>query len=143
MARSKGCTIALIVVAALLLIIIIGIVVVWINKDKLIEAGINVMADSVTKELVRNLPDGYTPEMVEQIMTDLKVAIKNNEIPGEDIQKLANTFQADLADKEIDKEEGRRLLIMIQEALGQEPPDFDEAPVEEMPDSLEAVPEGT
>ena len=41
--------------------------------------------------------------------------------------------------KQIDKEEGRRLLVMVQEALGQEPPPIPEE--EALPDSLEAVPD--
>lgn len=142
MARSKGCTIALIVVAALLLIIIIGVVVVWINKDKIVEAGINYMTEMVENEIVTNLPDGYTPEMVHEIIADLKTAIKNDELKPQDIQTLANTFQAAMADKEIDKDEGRQLLEMIQEALGEEPSEMMETPDDEdLPDSMQVVPD--
>lgn len=141
MARSKGCTIALIVLAALLLIIIIGVVIVWINKDNILEVGINYMTEAVEKEIVRNLPDGYTPEKVSQIIADLKAGIKSDEIASQDIQGLANTFQVAMSDKEIDKDEGRHLLEMMQEALGQDPPEMMDSPEEVLPDSMQAVPD--
>jgi len=54
---------------------------------------------------------------------------------------LAGTFQAAMADKKIDKEEGRRLLEMIQKALGREPMVPESVPQEQMPDSATAIPD--
>ncbi len=137
MAMSKGCTVALIVVAAILLLIIVGLIVIWINKDKIVEAGIDYIIQTTEDQIVTNLPDGYTPETVHELMAELKTAIKNGEIPGPEIQRLAETFQQAMGDNEIDKEEGAHLLEMIQEALGKELP----PPVDSLPDTLQAVPD--
>jgi hypothetical protein len=138
MALSKGCTVALIVVAAIILLLVIGI---FLLGPKLLEKGIEVLIDKTEAEIIANIPDGYTPEMVHQIMEDLKVGVKNDQLSSAQIQELANTFQAAMADKELDQEEGRRLLVLIQEALGQEPPAVEEDSGEEIPDSLQMAPD--
>lgn len=135
MALSKGCTIGLIV--AIVVVIVIAILIYFF-----VTKGPDFLINYAEKEIVRNLPDGYTEETVHKIMEDLRVAYKNDDLSGNQIENLVTAFQKAAADKEIDKEEGRQLLIMIQEALGQEPPDFEEAPAEDMPDTVEAVPEG-
>lgn len=142
MAMSKGCTIGLIILAVIVVIIIVGIILIWANRDKIMEAGLNYIVDTTEQEIVANIPEGYTPEMVHQIMDDFKAAVRNKEVDAAQIQELANTFRAAMDDKEIDKVEGRELLEMIQEALGQEPPPApEEMPGEEGVDTLEAVPD--
>jgi hypothetical protein len=141
MAMSKGCTITLIVLAVIVVIIIVGLVILWMNKDKLLEAGISYMTEAAETEIVKNLPDGYTPESVHDIMEELKAGIKDGRIEGLKAQELANTFQAAMADKEIDKEEGANLLGVIQDALGMQPVETEEMPVDSLPDSLQAIPD--
>ena len=141
MARSKGCTIAIIALAVILLVIIVGLVLLWMNKDKLVDAAIGYVIETTEKEIVNNLPDGYTPEMVSQIMADLKTGLQNKTVSDAAIQELAGTFQAAMADKKIDKEEGRHLLEMIQKALGREPMVPESVPPEQLPDSTAAVPD--
>ncbi|MCP4566633.1 MAG: hypothetical protein GY841_03520 [FCB group bacterium] len=138
MALSKGCTIGLIIAGVVVLLIIIGGVLLWVNKDKILEAGTDFLIDNTETEIVANLPEGYTEDNVRTIMSDLKAAIKNKEVAAPDIQEMAQTFQNAMADKTIDKEEGADILVLIQEALGQEPilPE-----VEDIPDSLQAVPD--
>ena len=104
------------------------------------EAGIDYLIDNTETQIVADLPDGYTEDSVHQIMLDLKAAIKNGEIDGADIQKLGQIFQTAMADKTIDQEEGAEILKTIQKALGQEPPEWEED-YEEIPDSLQAVPD--
>jgi len=141
MARSKGCTIALIILVVLIVIILIGIVILWLNKDKIIEAGINYMTETVETEIIANLPEGYTEAEVHEIMGDLKTAIANDEISGPELQELVNISQAALADKTIDKDEARNLLQKIQLALGQTPPEVQEMPEDSLPDSMQVVPD--
>lgn len=140
MALSKGCTIGLIVVGVIIVLMIIGAIFLWIYKDKIMEAGIDYLIDNTETQIVADLPDGYTEDSVHQIMLDLKAAIKNGEIDGADIQKLGQIFQTAMADKTIDQEEGAEILKTIQKALGQEPPEWEED-YEEIPDSLQAVPD--
>ncbi len=141
MARSKGCTIAIIVLAVIVLILIVGMVFVWINRGKIVDAVTGYAIEATQQEIVNNLPDGYTAEMVNQIMADLKTGLQNKTVSDAAIQELAGTFQAAMADKKIDKEEGRHLLEMIQRALGREPMVPESVPQEQLPDSATAVPD--
>lgn len=138
MALSKGCTIALVVVLVIIVLLVIGLI---FLGPKLLEKGVEVLIDNTETEIVANIPDEYTPEMVHQIMSDLKAAVKNDELSGPQIQELVSTLQAAMADKEMDKDEARQLLVKIQEALGQEPPEYQEMPDEEVPESIEAAPD--
>ena len=137
MALSKGCTIAIIVVLAVLLLLVIGLI---FLGPKLLEKGVEVLIDNTETEILANLPEEYTPEMVRQIMGDLKAAIRNDELSGPQIQELAGTLQAAMADRELDKDEARQLLVKIQQALGQEPPEYEEMPDE---DTIETLPATT
>ena len=139
MAMSKGCTITLIILAVIAVIIIAVVILIWLNKDKIMEAGINYIVDQTETEIIANLPDGYTAEEVSQIMADFKQAVNDDRLEGAQVEKLASTFQDAMADQQLDKEEGRRLLVMIQETLGQEPPPMPEEEI--LPDSVEAVPD--
>jgi len=141
MAMSKGCTVALIILAAILLLVIIGIIIVYVNKDKIMEAGVDYMIKNAEGKIVANIPDGYTPEMVHDAMQDLKVAIGNGEIPGPQLQAMVQTYQDVMGDDEITKEEGAHLLGMIEEALGRESPPTKPIPADSLPDSLQAVPD--
>ncbi len=138
---SKGCTITLIVLAVIVVIIIVGMVILWMNRAKLMEAGISAMTDAAETEIVKNIPDGYTPESVHDIMEELKAGIKDGRIEGLKAQELANLFQVAMADKEIDNEEGSNLLGIIQDALGMPPMEFEEMPEDSLPDSLQAIPD--
>jgi hypothetical protein len=138
MALSKGCTIAIIVVAALIVILILGLIFVG---PKLVQKGVEVLINKAETEIVANIPEEYTPNMVHEIMSDLKVAIKDGQLKPEEIQNLATTFQTAMADNKLDVDESRQLLHTIQTALGQTPPPMEESPGEEMPDSMEAVPD--
>ena len=139
MALSKGCMIGLIVGIVLFVIAITIVVLVWVYKDELVEAGVGKMVDSVEMEIVKNLPEGYTSEDVHRIMGDFKAAVLAGKISGPEVQNLANTFQTAIADKEISREEGDELLRMIQGALGQEPPEY--MPEETPDDTMQAVPD--
>jgi len=143
MAMSKGCTIALIISAALVLLILVVVIIVWINKDKIIEAGLNQIVQTVETEIVTNLPDGYTPESVHQIMEELKAGIKSGKISSPAIQELAVAFKAAMDnDKKIDKDEGLRLLKLIEGVLGRESAVPNEAPSDSIPDTtLQAAPD--
>jgi hypothetical protein len=141
MGLSKGCTIGLIVLAVVVFIVILAVILVWVYKDKIVEAGIDYMIDTAEKEIVKDLPEGYTAEMVHQIMVDLKAGIKSGEIDDNEKKELAFAFQPAMADKKIDREEGENLLIIIQRALGREPVVPEEMPDEAMPDTLESVPD--
>jgi hypothetical protein len=141
MAMSRGCTIALIIVAAILLIIIIGLIIVYVNRDKIVEAGVDYMIENAEEKIIANLPDGYTPEMVQELMRELKAAIKNDQIPGSQLQEMIGVYRDMMDDNEITKEEGTRLLGMIEDALGREPSPDESMPVDSLPDSLQVVPD--
>ncbi len=138
---SRGWTIGLIILAIVVFVVIVGVILVWVYKDKIIEAGTEYMVDMTEKEIVNDLPEGYTAEMVHRIMVDLKTGIKSGEIDDTEKQKLARAFQTAMADKKIDREEGESVLIIIQRALGREPIVPEEMPGEAMPDTLEPVPD--
>ena len=143
MAMSKGCTIALIVLAALVLLILVVVIIVWINKDKIIEAGINQIVQTVETELVTNLPEGYTPDSVHQIMEELKAGIRSGKISSPAIQEMAVAFQTAIDnDKKIDKDEGLRLLKLIEDVLKRESAVPGETPADSLPDTtLQVVPD--
>ena len=61
---SKGCTIGLIIGLVVLAIIIIGVILLFVFGDKLANWGINKMVGVTETEIIKNLPEGYTPEMV-------------------------------------------------------------------------------
>ena len=110
---SKGCTIGLIILAVLVVIIIIGIIILWANKEKIINASIDYIVTTAETQIIQNMPDGYTEDQVHQIMGDLKAAIKDGRTKPQDVQMLAHEFQTDMDDKVISKEEGAKLLAMI------------------------------
>jgi len=138
MALSKGCTIALVVVLAIIVLLVIGLI---FLGPKLLEKGVEVLIDNTETEIIANIPEEYTPDMVHQIMADLKAAVKDGELTAPQIQDLANTLQGAMSDQNLEKEEARQLLVKIQKALGQEPPVYEELPDEESTESLEAVPD--
>ncbi len=135
---SKGCTIALIIVGIIVVIGIIGIAIIWMNADKIKNAGIDYMVDGAAEQIKLNLPEGYTEEYVDELLAELKLKLKNSEIEPEAIQKLTNTYQATMADEILDVEEATDFLQDIQEALGKESPVLEE----EVIDSLTAEPAG-
>lgn len=141
MAMSRGCTVALIIVAAILLLIIVGIIIVWVNRDNIKNYAVDKLVTMAETEIVADLPDGYTEAQVHDLMSQLKTAIKNGEIGANDMQQLANAFQAAVDDKQISKEEGAHLLMLIENALGTEPTMPEEAPADSLPDTLQAVPD--
>ena len=132
MAMSKGCTVALIIVAVLAVIIIVGIILVYMNADKIKNAGIDYTVDAATTEIQKDLPEGYTEGYVNDLMTELKTKLKDGSVSAEKIQGLAQTFQMAMEDKILDVDESRSLLEEVQKLLGKEPPVMEE----EMPDSL-------
>jgi len=133
---SKGCTIGLIVLAVIVIILIVGVILIYVNRDKIMEAGIGYMIETTETEILKDIPDGYTPEQVKNIMAQLKDGIKTDKIDQEEAQVLASEFQYVMSDKKIDKEEGAKLLGMIQKALDMTPMEH-----EDMPDSMQAVPD--
>ena len=141
MAMSRGCTVALIIVAAILLLIIVGIFIVWLNRDKVGNYLLDKAITSAETEIIANLPDGYTEAQVHDLMSEFKAAIKNGDVSGPEIQELAQSFQAAMSDKEISKEEGAHLLMLIQKAIGKEPQMPEQAPIDSLPDTLQAVPD--
>jgi hypothetical protein len=136
MAMSKGCTIGLIVLAVIVIILIIGVILVYVNRDKIMEAGIGMMIEAAETEILKDVPDGYTPEQVKSIMAQLKEGVKSDLIDKDEAQELANEFQYIMSDKKIDKEEGAKLLGMIQDAL-----DMEHMVPDDMPDSMQAIPD--
>lgn len=141
MAMSKGCTIALVVFAIFVLLLIIGGVVLWMNKDKLVEAGVDYTINTVEKEITANIPPGYTAESVHQIMVAFKAGIKSKEIDAQETQQLANTFKTAMTDKKIDATEGAQLLEMIIAALPPGTVPTDSLPGQIPMDSLQLVPD--
>lgn len=139
MAMSKGCTVALIVFGILFVIVVVVGILIWMNADKIKEAGINYLIDNTETEMLNNLPEGYTADYVSGLMAELKAALNANTLPPEKMQMLLTRFQEVMGGKVIETDETEDLLILIQDALGKEPPVIEE----EIPDSLQAVPAGT
>ncbi len=138
MAMSKGCTIALIIVG-ILVVIAAGIVIyIWLNFDDLKNAGIDMMVDGISEEVLANLPEGYSEEYATQLMTELKAKLKDGSMLPEEIQEMGNELRAAMADEQLDADESERLLKMIEEKLGKESPVLEE----EVIDSLTAEPAG-
>ncbi|MEZ5358980.1 MAG: hypothetical protein R3F48_09130 [Candidatus Zixiibacteriota bacterium] len=139
MAMSKGCTIALIIVGAILILLVIGIGLLWMNKDKIVEAGIDFMVDNVGTEIKANLPEGYTVEYVDELLTEFKTKLKDGSMTPDEIQRMGETLKTAMDDEKLDSEEAKKLLLLIEQKLGKEvmPP-----MEEEMPDSAEPEPAG-
>lgn len=141
MAMSRGCTVALIIVAAIVLLIIVGLFILWLNRDNIKNYAVDKIVTMAETQIVANLPDGYTEAQVHDLMAEFKTAMKNGDISAPEIQELAQSFQTAMSDKEISKEEGAQLLMLIEKALGKEPPIPEEAPADTLPDTTMAVPD--
>jgi uncharacterized membrane protein len=137
MAMSKGCTIALVVFAIFVLLLIIGMVVVWINKDKIAEASLDYIVKAAEREITADIP----PESVHRIMTALKEGIRSKEINAQETKRIADAFQAAITDKKIDQTEGAHILQLIVEALPPGAISTDSMPGQVPVDSLQAVPD--
>ena len=114
---SKGCLIALIICAIIAVIIIAMAVVCYVYKDELIEAGLNTMTETLSAEIVKDLPEGVTELDVNNLMTEFKQAIKEQKVDQFELQNLSSTFQQIMDDKVITKEEGKKILDQIREAI--------------------------
>lgn len=127
---SKGCTITLIIVGIVAVLIAIGGWLAWSNKDKIVEAGINKVLDTTATEIKKNMPDGFDESSVDQVIADFKAAVKAKTVSVDAIQPLAQYFQVAMADETLDKEEGAKLLTMMQEAMGQTPAEPYDMPID-------------
>ena len=136
MALSKGCSITLIVVAIILVILIAAVIYIYINKDKIAESLLDKGLSYIEEEMVANLPDGYTEESVHQVLQDFKVAVREGRVDKQKIQELQGYFQMAMADQKLDAEESGKILRSLQEAMGIEIEEM-----EQLPDSLQAVPD--
>jgi len=140
MARSKGCTIALIIAGILVVIAIAVLILVYIYRDELMQAGADTMINLAEKELKINIPEGYSEESISALMAEFRSKVHEGSIPREKLQLIIVNFQGAIEDRNIAPEEGAQLLSLIEEALGKEPPDL-EGPAEEIPDTGAAVPD--
>ena len=142
MALSRGCTIALIIVAILVVIVIAIGIIIYANWDSIKDKFIGTITKATQEEILKDVPEGYSENDVKRIFADLKVAIENGTIDQAEMQELINYYQTAMADRTIDREEGRTLLGIIQKAMDQVPPTIEEEPFDTIMDSLEVVPEG-
>ncbi len=114
---SKGCLIALIIVAIIAVIIIALSIVCYIYKDELIEAGLTKMTDTLSSEIIKDLPEGIAEQDVDALMDDFRQAIKEQKINKSEIQQLSTSFQEIMQDGVISQEEGKEIMDRIREAI--------------------------
>jgi ABC-type transport system involved in cytochrome bd biosynthesis fused ATPase/permease subunit len=114
---SKGCLIALIVCAIIAVIIIAMAVVCYVYKDELIEAGLSKMTESLSTELIKDLPEGVTEMDVTNLMDEFKLAIKEQKVDQFELQQLSGSFQKIMEDKVITKDEGKDIIGQIRKAI--------------------------
>ena len=136
MALSKGCSIALIIVGIIVVILIAIGIYVYVNRDKIAETLLDKALSYIESEMIADLPEGYTEESVHQILQDFKAAVKDGRVDQQTIQELQGRFQMAMSDQKLDAEESASLLRSLQEAMGMEVEEM-----EELPDSLPAVPD--
>jgi len=139
MALPKGCTIALIIAGIIAVLIVVLIIIVIANRDKLVDFSMNMLTSMLETEIVKNMPDGYTPESVYQILDDFKAAVKNGQVKPEQLQVITSIIQTILADKTVTKEEGALILGKLKEAIYTEPsvsPDSLPGVEQAVPDSV-------
>lgn len=140
MARSKGCTVTLIIAGILAVIAIAVLILLYVYRDELMQAGTDTMVDLAEKELKINIPEGYSEESISALMAEFRSKVREGSIPREKLQLIIVNFQSAIEDRNIAAEEGAEFLSLIEEALGKEPPVL-EKPTEEIPDSGVAVPD--
>jgi hypothetical protein len=128
MAMSKGCTVALIIFVVLVVIIVGAVVLIYMNMDKLMGK----MVDKMEEQVLAHQPEGYTEEDIKAIMAELKVAMEEDRVGPEDMQRMAQYMT-----EEFDEQRSLELLNMIQEILGHPEVQEEEMP----PDTLQAVPD--
>jgi ABC-type transport system involved in cytochrome bd biosynthesis fused ATPase/permease subunit len=114
---SKGCLIALIICAIIAVIIIAMAVVCYVYKDELIEAGLNKMTETLSAEIIKDLPEGVTETDVNGLMDEFKQAIKEQKVDQFELQGLSATFQQIMDDKVITQDEAKEILDDIREAI--------------------------
>jgi len=114
---SKGCTVALIAAGVIVLAVIIFGVYICSNPEKIV----NLLMDQVEKEVIANLPDGYTAESVHQTVADFKDGFKKGTIDPKQLTTFSTAFQNAYADRKLDKEESKKLMEELERALGRLP----------------------
>jgi actin-like ATPase involved in cell morphogenesis len=114
---SKGCLVLLIIGIILVVIVVAMSVVCYVYKDDLVEMGLNKMTETIVTELKANLPDGISEEEVDKVVEEFKVAFKEGKIDQGEIQQISTLLQSALEDKEIDEEEGRKILETFKKAI--------------------------
>jgi len=117
MPMSKGCTIALIAAGVIVLAVIILGVYICSNPEKIV----SLLMDQVEKEVIANLPDGYTADSVHQLIADFKDGFKKGTIDPKQLAAFSATFQSAYADQKLDKEESKKLIEELEKALGRIP----------------------
>jgi glycyl-tRNA synthetase (class II) len=98
------------------------------NMDKLMGK----MVDKMEEQVLAHQPEGYTEEDIKAIMAELKVAMEEDRVGPEDMQRMAQYMT-----EEFDEQRSLELLNMIQEILGHPEVQEEEMP----PDTLQAVPD--
>ena len=114
---SRGCLVGLIVVAILAIIVIGSGIVCYVYQDEILQYTLEKSTEMIALEIKANLPEDYTETEVDELFDKLKLAITNQEIKPENIQRLASQFQSYLEDQKIDVDEAGKLLEEIKKIV--------------------------
>ncbi len=114
---SKGCLIAMIIGLILIFIIIALSVVCYVYKDELVEMGLTKMTETIVTEVKANLPEGVTAEDVDRTMDDFTKAFKEGKVDQGELQHLSSLLQQAFEDKQIDQDEGKKILEELKKAI--------------------------
>jgi len=116
-AMSRGCMVGLVVVGIILVLVIASMVVCYIYRDEIVELGLTKLAETVTMEAKKNLPEGLTAEDLDDALEDFKQAFKDKKIDTEDIQNLSLMMQDILKDKEVSRDEAEEFYEEIKKVV--------------------------
>ncbi len=114
---SKGCLIALIAASIVLVLVVAMSIVCYVKRDTLVEWGVIKMTEAAQKEMLTELPEGYTSDDVNKICEDFRIAIKEKKVDPNELRNIAVMFQEVFKDKKIDKTEGKQLLEEFKKAV--------------------------
>jgi hypothetical protein len=110
---SKGCLIALIVGGALLLIIALGLTLICVNRDKVVQSLTRVGFNQIKTEVARSNFAGLDTTRFNGLVDSFLVRLKTQPLDSNGSVRLYTSLQQVTTDKKIDAEDVTRLLDMM------------------------------
>lgn len=119
---GKGCKIALIIGGIIFVLLIAAIIVGYLYCEKIGEAFLDKMVDSVEAKVLEDLPAGFDESEVKTEFRDFKEALKSGALKdhgkANELERLATDLRMAMSDEKIDADELQRLFEGMRRITG-------------------------